>query len=424
MLKKSAFVLLFWAVFSAAVAAQTNKTRPRIVQPNSPVADSKITASDSSAPGARPKTLPVLRSGASGAPVSPAPSPTPPIAPKSEETVESDDEVVKVETELVTIPVTVFDRDGRFITDLQQKDFQVLENGKPQEIAYLQKTEQPFTVVLLLDVSPSTQFKIDEIQDAAIAFVGQLKPNDRVMVIAFNEQIEVLSEPTSDRNRLARAIRLANFGGGTSLYDAVDFAVGERLSRIEGRKAVVLFTDGVDTTSRRSDYNRSLRAVEEFDAAIFPIYYNTYTQQNDTGGGQSYPQRRRRSGGGLGGIIADILGGGIQIGGGAGGGNNRGGAGTSRREYEIGRRYVDELAARTGGRLFAADSIDNLDAAFLNIAEELRRQYSLGYYPAETGANGERKTVKVRVNRPNTIVRHRDSYTVGAQQQKAQKFTE
>lgn len=419
MTKNAVIFLLFCLTISSAISAQTTKIRPRIVQPNAAKTDSTVDQPNSTVNQNARKAPPVLRSGTSGAPVSPSPSPTPkqPNAAQKSDDVVEDDEVLKVETELVTIPVTVFDRDGRFITDLQQKDFQILEDGKLQEVAYLQKVEQPFTVVLLLDTSPSTRFKIDEIQDAAIAFVNQLKPNDRVMVVQFNEQIDVLSEPTNDRNQIARAIRMANFGDGTSLYDAVEFVVGDRLNRIEGRKAVVLFTDGVDTTSHRSDYRQSVRAVEELDATIFPVYYNTFNQQN-SGGGQSYPQRgRRRSGGGIGGILADILGGGsIQIG---GGGNNRGGgsAGSSRREYETGRRYVEDIAARTGGRMYEADSTSNLEAAFFNIAEELRRQYSLGYYPAEVGTNGDRKTVKVRVNRPNTIVRHRDSYTVGAQQQ-------
>ncbi len=421
MTKKAVIFLLFWAAFGLQVSAQTTKTRPRIAQPNSTNTNSNSSQPNSSADQTTRKTPPVLRSGTSGAPIAPDAAPSAnqttkqPNAAQTNDDVVQDDEVLKVETELVTIPVTVFDRDGRFITDLQQKDFQILENGKPQEVAYLQKVEQPFTVVLLLDTSPSTRFKIDEIQDAAIAFVNQLKPNDRVMVVQFNEQIDVLSEPTGDRSRIARAIRMANFGDGTSLYDAVEFVVGDRLSRIEGRKAVVLFTDGVDTTSHRSDYRQSVRTVEELDATIFPVYYNTFSEQN-SGGGQSYPTRgRRRNGGGLGGILADILGGGnIQIGGGNNGG---GGAGNSRREYEIGRRYVEDIAARTGGRMYQADSTDNLEAAFFNIAEELRRQYSLGYYPSEVGANGDRKTVKVRVNRPNTIVRHRDSYTVGTQQQ-------
>src|SRR5690606_5024926 len=109
-------------------------------------------------------------------------------------------------------------------------------------------------VVLMIDVSPSTQFRIDEIQNAAITFVDQLRPNDRVMVIAFDDTVRVLSQPTNNRAQLRNAIRMAEFGDGTSLYEAVDNALNRQLARIEGRKAVVLFTDGVDTTSRRANY--------------------------------------------------------------------------------------------------------------------------------------------------------------------------
>src|SRR6185436_7200052 len=104
---------------------------------------------------------------------------------------------------------------------------------------------------MLIDVSPSTQFRIDEIQNAAITFVDQLRPGDRVMVIAFDEDVHVLSPVTNNRNQLRRAIREARFGAGTALYEAVDYVIEDQLRQIDGRKAVVLFTDGVDNESRR-----------------------------------------------------------------------------------------------------------------------------------------------------------------------------
>src|SRR6185436_10085190 len=104
-------------------------------------------------------------------------------------------------------------------------------------------------VVLMLDTSPSTQFKQDEIQEAAISFIHQLRADDKVMVVSFSDDIKVLSELTSDRYRLERAVRRAQTSNGTRLYDAVDLVINRELSRIPGRKAIVLFTDGVDTTS-------------------------------------------------------------------------------------------------------------------------------------------------------------------------------
>ena len=163
-----------------------------------------------------------------------------------------DEDTITVETNLVTIPVSVFDRNGLYIPNLQKSNFKIFENGKEQEIEYLATSDKPFTVILLLDTSPSTEYKIEEIQDAAIAFTNQLKPQDNVMVIEFDADIHVLSEVTNDRQKIYKAIRNADFGGGTSLYDAVDFSLRKRLSKIEGRKAIVLFTDGVDTTSGKN----------------------------------------------------------------------------------------------------------------------------------------------------------------------------
>ncbi|HEX8637305.1 MAG TPA: VWA domain-containing protein [Pyrinomonadaceae bacterium] len=306
-----------------------------------------------------------------------------------------DEDVVKVETNLITMPVSVYDRNGLYIPNLRQADFKIFEDGVEQEIAYFGTAETPFTVILLIDVSPSTEYKIDEIQQAAIAFVDQLKPQDKVMVIQFDERVSVLAEATGDRQKIYKAIRRTNFGGGTSLYDAVDFSLGRRLDKIEGRKAIVLFTDGVDTASTGASFESTVREAEESEAMIFPIYYNTFLANRGigTGGVMSTPPT-------LG--IPPIIGGGQST------------AGMSA-EYTRGRAYLNELAAATGGRMFRPDSTPGgLTAAFEGIAEELRRQYNIGYYPQKEGKQGERRQIKVRVNRPNLVVRARDSYIVGA----------
>ncbi len=315
-----------------------------------------------------------------------------------------DDEIIRVETNLVTMPVSVLDRDGRFISGLQQRDFKIFENGVEQKLDYFQSVEQPFTVILLIDVSPSTQFKIEEIQNAAITFINQLRAGDKVMVIAFDERVQVLSPVTGNRNQLRNAIRQAQFGDGTSLYEAVDYVISRQLRNIQGRKAVVLFTDGVDTTSRRATYVGTLRATEEIDALFYTIRYDT--SRDITGGG--YP----RGGGGnvtFGTILGAILtGGNVNI-----GGPVARGGGASSAEYQRGRQYLETLAANSGGRQFEAQSIYNVDAAFAGIAEELRRQYSLGYYPETVGQIGERRQIKIRVLRPGVIVRAKNSYIVG-----------
>jgi VWFA-related protein len=156
---------------------------------------------------------------------------------------------IKIDTTLVTIPVSVLDRDGKYVPNLSKRDFQIYEDGVQQEIADFSLVEVPFNVVLLLDTSRSTVFRLEDIQHAAVAFVEQLRPQDRVMVVSFDDKIYIDSEFTSDRARLRRAIYGTRTGGGTKLYDAVDLVITERLNRMDGRKAIVLFTDGVDTTS-------------------------------------------------------------------------------------------------------------------------------------------------------------------------------
>ena len=336
-----------------------------------------------------------------------------PAKKDEDEAVVADDEIIKIETNLVTMPVSVLDRDGRFVAGLGQRDFKVFENGVEQKVEYFQSVEKPFTVVLLIDVSPSTQYKIDEIQDAAMSFINQLRRDDRVAVISFDEHVHLLASPTSNKNTLRNAIEQLQFGDGTSLYEAVESVVNQYLKRIEGRKAVVLFTDGVDTTSRRASYQSTLADVEELDALFYTIRYDTSGDMNGGWGGGGNT-RRGGGNGSLGDVIGIILGGGRYPSG--GGGRGRGyprRTGSSSQEYEEGRRYLEALAQNSGGRSFEAPTISNLDAAFSGIAEELRRQYSIGYYPESVGTVGERRQIRVRVARPNLVVRAKSSYIVG-----------
>lgn len=290
------------------------------------------------------------------------------------------EEVVKVETSLITIPVSVFDRYGLYIPNLKKEDFKIFEDGKEQQIEYFGTSEKPFTVVLLLDTSPSTEYEIDEIRDAAKAFVDQLKPQDKVMVIEFDGNVHVLTEATGDRPTIYKAIKRADFGSGTALYDAVTFSLSKRLSAVSGRKAIILFTDGVDTQSAKSNYDTTLGLAEESDSIIFPIYYNTFEKTRLDAMDVWGPPPR----------------------------------GTTAREYAVGKKYLEELAAYTGGRVFRPEATPGgLTAAFEGIAEELRRQYNIGYIPIDEGKPGQRKQIKVRVNRSNLVLRARDSYIVG-----------
>jgi VWFA-related protein len=317
-------------------------------------------------------------------------------------------DVIKVNTTLVTLPVSVMDRDGRYIPNLKKEDFRLWEEGIEQNVAFFSSVDKPFSLVLMIDTSGSTRFRLEDIQDAAITFVNQLRPDDQVMVVSFDDDVRVLSEFTSDRYRLRDAIRHTRTGNGTKLYDAFDMVINQRLSRISGRKAIVLFTDGVDTTSRHASYESNVRDAEELDALVYPVQYDTF--QDVGGGGGGWPGSSRMPS-----SPVDILGrilGGISRGGGGMGrrGGGPGGPGSSRHDYETANRYLHELSERTGARSYQADSVQNLGSAFAQIAEELRRQYSLGYYPKHPAQAGERRQVTVRVNQPNLAVRTRDSY--------------
>ncbi|CAN5513481.1 hypothetical protein BH10ACI2_BH10ACI2_24290 [soil metagenome] len=405
LMKNIALFLMILGMLAVGAFGQTStSTRPRVaptatptVAPQSGTAPTLGNKQNSNPASDGPPVLIGDTSKSSGKPTG-----TPPPA--------EDDEIIKVETNLVTMPVSVLDRDGRFIGGLQKKDFKIFENGVEQKLDYFQSVEQPFTVIMLIDVSPSTAFKIDEIQNAAITFVNQLRPGDRVMVISFDERVHVLTQPTNNREQLRNAIQQAQFGNGTSLYEAVDYVIGDQLRQIDGRKAVVLFTDGVDTTSRRASFDSTLRETEEVDALFYTIRYDTSGGGNiGGGGGGGYP---RGGGGRRGGAVtmADILGailtgGNVNVG--------RGGGSASAAEYEKGKKYLEGLAQTSGGREFEAQSMYNVDAAFSGIAEELRRQYSLGYYPEAVGNLGDRKQIKIRVMREGVVVRAKNSYIVG-----------
>jgi len=405
MKKLAAVIFIFGSLVFNAFGQSNTSTRPRVAAtptPRAPVLQNEQRPSASSA--SRP---PVLTGNSRQ--TSPLPTPKP--------VDDGENEIIKVETNLVTMPVSVLDRDGRYVSGLQQRDFQIYENGIEQKVDYFQSVETPFTVVMLIDVSPSTQFRIDEIQNAAVAFIDQLRPNDRVMVISFDENVNVLSPITNNRYQLKNAIRNLQFGDGTSLYEAVDYVINQEMSKIQGRKAVVLFSDGVDTTSRRASFQSTVAMTEEVDSLFYTIRYDTSRDMNSGGSGNNnpYPQPSRRNGRvSMADILGAILSGG-DLGMGGGSGNRRGGgaAGSSPADYETGRKYLEAIALKSGGRKFEAQSITNVTAAFSGIAEELRRQYSLGYYPVNVGTVGERKQIKVRVMRQGVVVRAKNSYIVG-----------
>jgi Ca-activated chloride channel family protein len=316
-----------------------------------------------------------------------------------------DDQVVKLESTLVNIPLLVSDRSGRYIPRLSKNDFTLYEDGVQQEIASFGSEEVPFNVALLLDVSPSVEGDADAIQDAALAFVRQLRPQDRVMVVSFDKSTHFLCDFTSDRYQLERAIRTARIGSGTSVYDAVYEVVSQRLRGVEGRKAMILFSDGEDTTSHRASYDDAINIVTESDVLVYGLRYPG-TGGGGGGYGNPWPRspfprgpwpgiqlplpfpwpRSRRNG---------------PYGGGGGGGGRSWG----------GKDFMKDITEAGGGPVYDAERVGDMSGLASRIADELRHVYVLSYYPKNPLSNGGYRAIRVRVNgRDDIAVRHRRGY--------------
>src|SRR5215813_3103737 len=315
--------------------------------------------------------------------------------PKLPQVEKQDDDVVRIDTALVTVTVNAKQRHGKGVPSLKREDFHLYEDGVEQEVVYFESpkeleatksTTSPFTVALLLDVSDSTEFKVAQIRQAAIAFIDQLQADDRVLVVAFDKRVQILAEATNNRKDVREAINRIHTGGGTSLYSAIEIVLG-RLRTIAGRKAIVLFTDGVDTASIDATIDRTVAAAERSDAAIYPIQYNTYGDFIDN------PSRQTGAAEGLSTTAHATKNGEL-----------------ASEVYKRGTNYLRLLAERTGGSMQYSDSIKNLSRSFTRIVAKLRQQYTLGYYPKNRVINGTQRQIKVRVDVPEVEVSTRKSY--------------
>jgi len=287
--------------------------------------------------------------------------------------------IVRVSTSLITVPAIVMDRNGRYVANLRKEDFRVYEDGVEQTVANFASVEKPFTVALMLDVSGSTQAQLAQIREAANTFVGRLRFNDRMMAIAFDGQVHVLTEPALVSDIRRGKLRIPAVTDGTVLYDAVDFTV-KRLAQIPGRKAIVLLTDGVDQNSRAS-LKETLSEIAESDILIYTVQYNTLPQLPQRLSQIKNEKARRR--------IQERL----------------------MKGYALSEPYLRGLAEKTAGRFYRADDLSDVAPAFEAITAELGVQYSLGYYPKGNSGAGTQRSIKVRVRYPNLVVRARDSYS-------------
>ena len=204
------------------------------------------------------------------------PKPQKPAPPPQTQTPEEpqDIETLKTDTDLVTVPVIATDRNGTYITDLRQEEFSISEDDVPHQIAFFGKVAAPFHVVLMLDTSSSTKDNLRRIQQAAGAFVDQLQPADRVKVISFDDKVTDHNEFTNNRETLQKAIYSTKSGEGTKVYDAVALAL-DSIRKIKGRKAIVLFSDGMDWHSDSATFDGTIRWLDEEGVTFYPIRYDT-----------------------------------------------------------------------------------------------------------------------------------------------------
>ncbi|MEK6336787.1 MAG: VWA domain-containing protein [Acidobacteriota bacterium] len=351
----------------------------------------------------------------------PSPQPTPPSA---EEVGEGD--VVRVETQLVSVPAVVSDRNGRPLPGLRAENFAIFEDGKAQRIANFATTETPFEIALLLDTSGSTREELGLIRDAANAFINALRPGDRVAIVAFNNTprngsplatVEVASMLVDDRQALRRAIASLGTSNGTPFYDALG-RIADQVFReparpeVRGRRAIVALTDGVDSSSN-SGYEDARAKLSRSGVASYFIQVSTedYVEDRLLKDCQDdgrltlsakqlerfrqlfVPQAQKEE-------YQDFC----RLG-------QFERMDISRQLYNLARKEMNDLARASGGRNFAALSLNEARAAFAQVALEIGTQYSLGYYPANKARDGSFRQIKVETRGlKDATVRAREGY--------------
>jgi len=298
------------------------------------------------------------------------------ISARPQEPSQQQGPVIRTQVNLVNLFVTVRDKSKRIVTDLKKEDFKILEDGQSQEIAFFSKeVTLPITLAILLDTSGSEQYMLASIQDAGGRFIDRvLRKGDEALVMSFDSDVDLLSDFTDDRGQLDRAIRKARINvpsagsignnpgpvgsrqiTGTALYDAIYLACNEKLNTEAGRKAIVIVTDAQDEGSK-------IRLEEAVEAA----------QRTDT-------------------VVHILLVADPHFGGGNGG---------------VARKITDE----TGGRTISVNSEKHLAEAFDQISEELRSQYTLGYYPTNASRDGKFRKIKVEMSNHDLKVLARKGY--------------
>lgn len=310
------------------------------------------------------------------------------------EAVAQEDDVVKIESNLVQLNVGVVDRKGNSILNLSRDDFAVYEDGVRQQIVNFEPTQAPFSLVLLLDMSGSTSSFRSTLKQAALRFIDALAPEDRVAVISFNEKVTPLAAFTSDRKKIAWAIERAEGKGGTEFYKALSVALNELAKEKSRRKAIVVMTDGLDTETRSMDRTSSANAQTDTEAvaSIKPEAsprLNSVLNAADKLGVTIYPLALP--------------------------------SGDPKRLplqspqitaiYTAARARMQTLADRTGGRLNEINHLEDLGRLYAEVAAELRTLYTVSYQPPGTKPrDGRWRSIRIEVSRPEFIARTRPGY--------------
>jgi Ca-activated chloride channel family protein len=357
--------------------------------------------------------------------VTPTPRPQSTATKQEGEEVDEGD-VVRVETQLVSVPAVVTDGDGRPVVNLRAENFLLYEDGRPQQISNFATTEAPFEVALLLDTSGSTRSDVALIRRAALAFIESLRPGDRVSIVAFNTAddgadklatVDVLTKLTSDRAVLRKALNNIGTSNGTPFYDALEqiaekvFSEPPRME-VRGRRAVVALTDGVDSASL-AEFAESRARLLGVGVACYFVQVNTedFVEDRLLQDCQSYgtihlskTQLRRYQRIFVPRGHADDYANFCQL-----GPFER--MQISRQLYNLARAEIADLARASGGKTFNAVSLQDARAAFAQVADEIGTQYSLGYYSTNKARDGRFRSIRVEVRGVrNAQVRAREGY--------------
>lgn len=363
-------------------------------------------------------------------PTAPTPAPRPAQgkggpAQNGPEEVDEDD-VVRVDTQLVSVPAVVTDKTGRPVAGLRADNFQVFEDGSPQQIVNFATTEAPFEVALVLDTSGSTRSELGLIRRAAMDFIESLRPGDRVAIVGFTTkdegdaklaEVQVMTFLTDDRDALRDAVEMVGASAGTPFYDSLERVAREVFREppkpeLRGRRALVALTDGVDSTSQ-SEYDDARERLKRAGLVCYFVQVNTedYVEERlmrsceEEGAlrlSRTQLQRYRRLLGPRA-ESADM--------------NDFCRMGQfermdiSRTLYRTARGEMDSLARETGGKTFPTTDLRDARRAFRQVAEEIGTQYSIGYYSTNKSRDGSFRAISVRLKGvPQAQVRAREGY--------------